>query len=100
MVIKEDTIDPNKQNLEKKTEGADNKILDTSKFIVTWDVNKLIKLIFNSRMADTSKNFATKNQVETALDLAKKKERKKIKRLICVISLIKITSTMIDCKII
>ena len=51
-------------------------------------------------MADTSKNFATKNQVETALDLAKKKERKKIKRLICVILLIKITSTMIDCKII
>ena len=63
--------------LKKKTEGADNKILDTSKFIVTWDVNELIKLIFNSRMADTSKNFATKNQVETALDSAKKKERKK-----------------------
>ena len=86
--------------LKKKTEGADNKILDTSKFIVTWDVNKLIKLIFNSRMADTSKNFATKNQVETALDSAKKKGDKKIKRLICVILLIKITSTMIDCKIV
>ena len=41
-------------------ENIDGKIPDTSKFILTQDFNRLTKMNFNSRMAESSKNLATK----------------------------------------
>ena len=48
------------------------KIPDTSKFIVAQDFNRLIKIIFNVRMAEASKSLKNKKQVENALDLEHK----------------------------
>ena len=48
------------------------KIPDTNKFIVTQDFNRLIKIIFNVRMAEVSKSLKNKKQVENALDLEHK----------------------------
>ena len=43
-----DTIDSNKQNLEEKIEDIDQKIPDTSKFVVTQDFNRLTKINSNA----------------------------------------------------
>ena len=41
------TIDSDKQNLEEKIEDVDQKIPDTSKFVVTQDFNRLTKINSN-----------------------------------------------------
>ena len=56
------------------------KILNTSKFIKTQEFNRLSKIKFNGTMVETSKKFATKNQVEIALDL-EHENRDKTKRI-------------------
>ena len=57
-----------KTKFERKIEDSDKKTPDTSKFIKTQKVNRLTKINFNPRMSESSKNLATKNQVEFALD--------------------------------
>ena len=64
-----DTIDLNKQNLDNKIEDVDKKIPNTSKFIVTQDLNRLTKVNFDGRMAVALRILATKKQVENAIDL-------------------------------
>ena len=71
--------DSDKVNLKKMIEDVDKKITDTTKFIETQYFNKLTKLNFDARMAETSEYLATKNQVETEIDL-KDKNREKIKQ--------------------
>ena len=60
MVKKLNTIDSNKQNLEKKIEDVDKKIPDNSKFIVTQYFNGLTKINVNARTTEVSKNLANK----------------------------------------
>ena len=60
MVKKLNTIDSNKQNLEKKIEDVDKKIPDNSKFIVTQYFNGLTKINVNARTTEVSKNLAKK----------------------------------------
>ena len=83
----------------KKIEDVDKTIPDTSKFLETQKFTRLTKINL-ARMTEASKNLATKNQVETALDLRYKKE-KKLKNFKCLVSFIlfKVTSTMVDPKI-
>ena len=65
-----------KENLEKKIKDVDQKTPDTSKFAVTQEFNKLIKINFNAQMAEASKKLAIKTQVEKALDLGDKNRKK------------------------
>lgn len=83
----------------KKIEDVDKTIPNTSKFLETQKFTRLTKINL-ARMTEASKNLATKNQVETALDLRYKKE-KKLKNFKCLVSfiLVKVTSTMVDPKI-
>ena len=83
----------------KKIEDVDKTIPDTSKFLEIQKFTRLTKINL-ARMTEASKNLATKNQVETALDLRYKKE-KKLKNFKCLVSFIlfKVTSTMVDPKI-
>ena len=46
----------------KKMENVDKKITNIRKFILIQDLNMLIKMNFNARMAEASKNLAPKNQ--------------------------------------
>ena len=46
----------------KKMENVDKKITNIRKFILIQDLNRLIKMNFNARMAEASKNLAPKNQ--------------------------------------
>ena len=41
-----------KKILKKETEDVDKKILNSSKFIVTQDINRLTKININLRMAE------------------------------------------------
>ena len=61
LVKKVDTIDRDKQNLEKKIEDVGKKFPDTSKFIQAEEYNILATMNFNARMTDIPKNFAPKN---------------------------------------
>ena len=70
-------IDSHEPNLGKKIEGIDKKIPDTINFVEAHEFNRFSKINFNARIAETLKNFATKNKVETALYIEDKKERKK-----------------------
>ena len=72
-VKKVNAVDSNKENLEKKIEDVDKKILDTSQFIETQEFNRLTKM--DARMAVASKIFATKKQEENALDLGDKNKK-------------------------
>ena len=84
----------------KKIEDVNKTIPDTSKFLETQKFTRLTKINL-ARMTEASTNLATKNQVETALDLRYKKE-KKFKNFKCLVSfilLVKVTSTMVDPKI-
>ena len=79
LVNKGDIIDLDKENLLKKIENIDKKILDASKFIVTQEFNRLTKINSNVRMAKALKKLATHKEVENALDLRDEK-REKIKK--------------------
>ena len=46
----------------KKMENVDKKITNIRKSILIQDLNRLIKMNFNARMAEASKNLAPKNQ--------------------------------------
>ena len=46
----------------KKMANVDKKITNIRKFILIQDLNRLIKMNFNARMAEASKNLAPKNQ--------------------------------------
>ena len=46
----------------KKMENVDKKITNIRKFILIPDLDRLIKMNFNARMAEASKNLAPKNQ--------------------------------------
>ena len=46
----------------KKMENVDKKITNIRKFILIQDLNRVIKMNFNARMAEASKNLAPKNQ--------------------------------------
>ena len=71
-------VDSNKENLEKKIEDVDKKILDTSQLIETQEFTRLIKM--DARMAVASKTLATEKQEKNALDLGDK-NKKNIKKL-------------------
>lgn len=58
--------------------GLDKKKPDTSNFINANNFNKLTKTSSNARMAEGPKDIATKDQVETALDV-RDKNRNEIK---------------------
>ena len=75
-VKKVNAVDSNEENLEKKIEDIDKKILDISQFIETQDFNRLTKM--DARMAVASKTLTTKKQGENALDLGDKKNIKKL----------------------
>ena len=88
------------KTLIKKIEDVNKTIPDTSKFLETQKFTRLTKINL-ARMTEASTNLATKNQVEAALDLRYKKE-KKFKNFKCLVSfilLVKVTSTMVDPKI-
>ena len=71
-------VDSNKENLEKKIEDVDKKILDTSQLIETQEFTRLTKM--DARMAVASKTLATEKQEKNALDLGDK-NKKNIKKL-------------------
>ena len=84
----------------KKIEDVNKTIPDTSKFLETQKFTRLTKINL-ARMTEAPTNLATNNQVETTLDLRYKKE-KKFKNFKCLVSfilLVKVTSTMVDPKI-
>ena len=62
LVKKVNSVDSDKENLEKKIEDVDKKIPDTSKFIVTWECNVLTKTDSNAWMSEALKKLATENK--------------------------------------
>ena len=76
------TISSEKKIL-KKFEDVDKKTPDITKCIATRNFNRLIKTNFNRVVTEMSKGFASKNQVETRLDLGdqNRDEMKKLKTL-------------------
>ena len=64
--------------------GLDKKKPDTSNFINAHNFNKLTKTSSNARMLEGPKDIATKDQVETALDV-RDKNRNEIKNFKCLI---------------
>ena len=79
MLKKVDTINSNKQNLEKNIDDLDKMIPDTSIFTETQDFNRSKKINFDGRIAVTSKKLWIKKQVENAIDLGDKNGEKKFK---------------------
>ena len=55
----------------------ENKIPDTTNFITSPELNKLIKIGFEPKTKETAKSFASKSQVDDALDIAYKIREKK-----------------------
>ena len=60
----------------KIDKNVDKKIPNTSIFYLEF--NKLTKINFNERMAETSENLASKNEVETSLNLEDKNREEKL----------------------
>ena len=61
LVKKLNTTDSDKNNLEKKIEHVDKKILDTTKFVVTQEFNCVNNRSID-KMAEASKKLVTKNK--------------------------------------
>lgn len=66
-------IDSHEPNLGKKIEDVDKKIPDTINVVEAHEFNRFTKINFNARIAETLKNFATKNKVDTGLYIGDKK---------------------------
>ena len=90
-----------KAALNTKAKEIENKMPDTSHFINAQEFYKLTKISFDVRMKEAEKSFASKTEVDNALDLGNINRKKRYERLnVQVISLIKAISKMIEGKII
>ena len=63
--------------LNAKVTEIKNKIPDTSHFINTQKFNGSTKVSFDTRMKEAKKTLARKTEINNALDLGDKKDRKK-----------------------
>ena len=80
LIKKVNGLDLYKQCPESNIEDVDKKIIDTSKFIVNQEFNRLTKIKFTLKMLETLKNFTTKNKVENSLGSGDR-SREKTKKL-------------------
>ena len=80
LIKKVNGLDLYKQCPERNIEDVDKKIIDTSKFIVNQEFNRLTKIKFTLKMLETWKNFTTKNKVENSLGSGDR-SREKTKKL-------------------
>ena len=77
---------------------AGDKIPDTAGFITIPEFNRLSKINFDARKKESTRSFASESQIDTTLDVADQKRKKKIKnfkRLMQVIFWLRVTLMMV-----
>lgn len=58
---------------------AGDKIPDTAGFITIPEFNRLSKINFDARKKESTRSFASESQIDTTLDVADQKRKKKLK---------------------